>query len=146
MATPAMAAMTANNSDRAEKDGKVQAQPVGAAKRIYQGALVVTDDTTGLLEAGGDTAAKAFAGIAYEPADNSAGAAGAITCRVQKRGSFVFALTGTAVTAAVLGKKAYISDDNTVALAATTTNDIYCGDIIAVESGRVRVRLDRAAG
>jgi hypothetical protein len=140
-----MAALTANNSDRSEKDGKLQAYPVGAAKTIYQGALVVTDGTTGLLEAGGDTAAKTFAGIAYEGADNSAGAAADITCRVQKKGSFLFAVTGSTVNNALIGHKAYISDDNTVALAATTTNDVYCGDIVGIESGRARVRIDHAA-
>ncbi|MES2459904.1 MAG: hypothetical protein V4671_04915 [Armatimonadota bacterium] len=139
-----MAVLTAN-ADRLEKDGKVQAYPVGAAKRIYQGALTVTDNTTGLLEAGADASGKTFAGIAYEKADNTSGAAAAITCRVQKRGSFLFALTGTAVTTAVIGKPVCISDDNTVALAATTTNDIVCGDIVAIESGKVRVRIDRVA-
>ena len=133
------------NYDALEKDGKVQAQPVGAAKKLYQGALLVTDDTTGLLEAGGDTAAKTFAGIAYEPADNTNGSAGAITCRVQKRGSFVFAFSG-ALTNAALGKKAYLVDSGTVALAATTTNDVYCGDIVALENGKARLRIDRAAG
>ncbi len=139
-----MTALSANY-DAAEKDGKVQAQLVGAAKRLHQGALLVTDDTTGLLEAGADTSGKTFAGIAYDPADNSGGSAGAITCRVQKRGSFVYAFSGS-LTNAALGKKAYIVDSGTVALAATTTNDVYCGDIVAIENGKARVRIDRAAG
>ena len=140
-----MTALTANYEAQ-EKDGKLQAQPVGAGKRIYQGALLVTDDTTGLLEPGSDTAGKTFAGIAYEPGDNTTGAAGAITSRVQKRGSFVYAFTGGTPTAAAIGKKAFISDSGTVALAATTANDVYCGDIVAVEGTQVRVRIDRAAG
>ena len=139
-----MTALSANY-DAAEKDGKVQAQPVGVAKRIYQGALLVTDDTTGLLEAGTDASGKTFAGIAYEPADNTSGSAAAITCRVQKRGSLVYAFSGS-LTNACLGKKAYIVDSGTVALAATTTNDVYCGDIVAIENGKARVRIDRAAG
>ena len=140
-----MAALTANY-EAGEKDGKLQAQPVGSAKRIFQGALLVTDDTTGLLEPGSDTAGKTFAGIAYEPADNTTGGAGAITCRAQKRGSFLYPFTGSTPTNAVIGKKAYISDSGTVALIGTTTNDIYCGDIVAVEGTSVRIRIDRAAG
>jgi hypothetical protein len=139
-----MTALTANY-DAQEKDGKLQAQPVGAAKKIYQGSLVVTDDTTGLLEAATDASGKTFAGVAYEPADNTGGAAGAITCRIQKRGSFLYPFTGSTPTAAVIGKKAYVSDSGTVALAATTTNDVYCGDIVGFDGQKVRLRIDRAA-
>lgn len=140
-----MTALAANQSNRSEKDGKLIAYPLGAAKTIYQGALVVTDGTTGLLEAGTDAASKNFVGIAYESGENGSGAAAAISCRVRKTGTFLFALTGTAVSNAAIGKAAYISDDNTVALAATTTNDVLCGYIVGHESGLVRVRIDRAA-
>jgi hypothetical protein len=140
-----MTALAANNTNRKEKDGRLVAHPVGAAKTIYQGALVVTDGTTGLLEAGTDAASKNFAGVAYESADNRAGSAAAIDCRVQKNGTFLFAMTGTTVNNAVIGKPAYISDDNTVALAATTTNDVLCGYIVGIESGLARVRIDRGA-
>lgn len=97
-------------------------------------------------QAGTDAAAKVFAGVAYEASDNSAGASGDTTCTVYKTGSFVFG-TGAAADQSWVGQQACLVDDQTVALAATTTSDIPVGYIVEVVSAAiVRVRIDRAVG
>jgi len=126
-----------------EKASDVQNYPVGAAKKVFKGALTVADGTTGYAETGADAAAKNFIGVAYETGDNSAGAAAAVEMRVKKRGSFLFNFTGGAPTVAAIGKTALLADDNTVQTAATV-NSVNVGTIVAVEGTKVRVRIDSA--
>jgi hypothetical protein len=136
-----MAALTAPY-DPTEKEGHLIAYPVGAAKRIYKGGLVVVDTTTGYAEAGSDAANRAFVGVAYEDADNSAGAAGALTVRVKKGGAFVYNSVGAAQTD--VGKQALLVDDNTAKTAATT-NNIPVGQVVEYLSAtRLRVRINGA--
>lgn len=140
-----MAALT-GNYDANEKTGTLQGYNLGASKKVFKGALIVADDATGYAEAASDAASKTFIGVAYEPGDNTGGAAGAVGIRVQKSGSFIYNFSGTR-DQTVIGKKAYAVDDNTVALAATTTNDVYVGDIVGLAgTSQVRVRVDRAVG
>lgn len=140
-----MAALT-GNYDANEKSGKLQGYNLGADKKVFKGSLIAADDATGYAEAATDAAAKTFLGVAYEPGDNTDGAAGAVGIRVQKSGSFIYNFSGT-WNQTIIGKKAYAVDDNTVALAATTANDVYVGDIVGLAgTSQVRVRIDRAAG
>ncbi|MDY0187801.1 MAG: hypothetical protein RBR16_07760 [Syntrophus sp. (in: bacteria)] len=126
--------MTALSADKKTQytEGVELSLPVGADKTIYAGSLVVLDGTTKLAEAGSDTASKVFVGVAREAADNADGAASAINVTVRRRGLFLFNKASAVQTD--VGKAAFISDDQTVALAATTDNDIYCGVIAALES------------
>ena len=78
--------------------------------------------------------------MAIEEADNSGGAAGALSVRVQTSGIFSLAKSGT-ITQASIGATLYIVDDQTVGLAATTTNDIPCGRLEALDGGDIWVRL-----
>lgn len=138
-------ALTANFETN-DKSGALVSYPVKAGAVIYAGALVAVDDATGYLVPASDAAGKTFVGVAYEAGDNASGANAAIVVRARKTGTFVYAFSGAA-TQAVVGKKACVMDDNTVALAAVTTNDLYVGDIVAATtSGKVRVRVDRAVG
>ncbi|MBC8141542.1 MAG: hypothetical protein H7Y38_08890 [Armatimonadetes bacterium] len=137
-------ALTANYETN-DKSGALVTYPVKASTMILAGALVAVDDATGLLVKASDATGKTFAGVAYEAGSNATGADAAIAVRARKTGTFVYAFSGAATQSAV-GKKAYAVDDNTVALAATTTNDVYVGDIVAVSGGKVRVRIDRAVG
>ena len=141
-----MAALT-NNYRANEKAAHLVAYNAGANAVIWQGALVVSDDATGLIEPASDAAAKTFVGVAFEPTDNGGGAAGANSGRVQKSGSFVYALSGDPATQAVVGKKVFALDDNTVALTGHSAHGVYVGDVVGlVASGMVRVRIDRAVG
>jgi len=139
-----MAAATASR-EALTKAGDVVRYPVAAAQHLYKGTLIVLN-AAGYLEAGTDAAGKVFAGVAYEASNNSGGASGNTTCTVYKTGTFVFA-AGAAATQAWVGQQACLVDDQTVALAATTTNDIAVGFIVEVLSAsQVRVRIDRAVG
>lgn len=113
-----------------------------AAVKIYKGSLVAFN-TAGYATGAADTSGFTFAGIAYETVDNSAGAAGALSIRVKRRGVVELNFTASAVQANV-GLPVYMSDDNTVALVATTTNDVLVGRIVALVS-TTKVRVDLSA-
>lgn len=112
---------------------------VKTSSQIYAGALVMVD-ADGLLIPGADTASCVFAGLALE---NVLGD-GAKKCRVRVQGAVKVVTSG--LTQAAVGEKAYLVDDQTVALVATTTNDILCGRIVKFDSATsVWVLMDEAA-
>ncbi|MBC8138712.1 MAG: hypothetical protein H8F28_22760 [Fibrella sp.] len=140
-----MATLTANY-DGERKDGDLVAYNIAAATKIYKGALVAVTDATGYLTNASDAAGTTFAGIAFEGGDNSSGAAGGLGLRVEKTGTFILDFSGS-TSQAIIGKKVYAVDNQTVALAASTANDLYVGDVVAlISGGKVRVRIDRAVG
>jgi hypothetical protein len=125
-----MAALTEDRNTM-RKDGKVIPLPVVANDCIFGGSLTAVN-AAGYLNPGSDTAGLIFAGVADDRADNTGGAAGDINCNVRRHGLYLFAIA--AATVANIGDDAYLVDDQTVGLAATTTNDIKCGTIWGVES------------
>lgn len=134
-----MTALTANRYTK-HRDGLVTAHPVKAGACIYKGGIVCAD-TTGYAVAGADTAGYTVLGIALEAADNTAGSNGALSVRVQTSGVFSFAGSG-GITQASLGDALCVVDDQTVALAATTTNDVAVGRLEALDgTGYVWLRL-----
>jgi len=113
--------------------------PVGAAETIYRGGYVGVDPA-GYVKPfePGDL----FVGIAYEGADNSAGAAGAVDCRVIVAGDFELTLTSAALTD--VGAAVYATADDTIALSGHP--DGYVGRVLHyVTTNTVVVRL-KAAG
>ena len=133
-----MTALTENRYTR-YRDGLVTAHPVQASAVIYKGSLVCVD-ATGYALPGADTADYVFLGVAIEEADNSAGSDGDVTVRVQTSGVFSFAKIGS-LSQANCGVQLYIADDQTVAAAATTTNDIPCGRLEGIDGDDVWVRV-----
>lgn len=145
-----MTALTAA-LDVHEKDGELIAYPMAANTTIFKGALVAL--TAGYAKPGADTAGVLFVGVAHETKFNQtsaplpggagfAGAAGALSIRVRKVGSFQY--NRAASTVADLGKAVQIADDNTVATTGTT-NSIQAGYIVEVPTAnQVRIRIDRA--
>ncbi|MCH7472200.1 hypothetical protein IIA79_04530 [bacterium] len=133
--------MTALTESRYTKhrDGLISAHPVKGITKIYKGSLV-TAATGGYAVPGSDTANEALLGVALEEADNSSGADGDITVRVQTYGVFSFAKSGT-ITQANVGDTLYIFDDQTVALITTTTNDIPCGQLEGLDGSDVWARI-----
>lgn len=135
-----MTVLSADNNAK-RKDGQFVEYKLVATDIIYKDSLVC-NNTSGYLLPGGDTANLRFAGVALEQGANSTGAAGAVSIRVQKTGSFEFA-KASAVQADV-GAAAYILDDQTVG--TTSTNGIQCGYITElISSSKVRVRIDVSA-
>ena len=125
--------------------------PLAAGVQVFKGALVCVTSASGYLAPGADAAGVVCVGVAFEGANNvagaaqydgtiSSGAAGAESVRVQPVGLYEYHKAG-AVQSDV-GKQAFIVDDNTVATAATT-NSVKCGVVAAlIDSGTVAVLID----
>jgi predicted RecA/RadA family phage recombinase len=131
------------NLETPRKDGKLLAIGVAADDVVYRNILVVSDDTTGLLEHATAASSKRFEGVSQDFVDNTDGAAGARKCQVYRDGVFQFNTTGTEPKR---GQDLFVADDNTVQLATT-------GALIRVgvadsdgDSGKVWVRIDVGSG
>lgn len=94
--------------------------PCVATDIIYEGAACGdVSGTCGLISA--DT--YVFLGFAARQADNSAGAASAITVRLQTKGQVQLAVTGVTSTDDV-GQTVYATDDDTFTLTSTSATTI----------------------
>jgi hypothetical protein len=130
-----MADLTAAKDD-SRQNGELVAVALAAVK-VFKGANI-NFNTSGYAKKAADTASEVFAGVAVETVDNSAGAAGDKVVRVWRRGVSSMACSGA--TQAWVGQKVYAVDDNVVALAATTTNDVLVGTVVGfVSATEVRV-------
>jgi len=129
-------ALTANRDVDHYIDQELRTFQVAAAKRIFKGGFV------GLTAAGYAqplVAGDPFVGIAYEEADNSAGANGAISVRVYTLGDFGLALG--AATIAHVGRPVFASADDT--LTFTGAGNSYVGLVQDVpSSGQIILRID----
>lgn len=99
----------AANSPRTWSVGEIEDYPVIASDIIYDGAAVGLVDGTG--HARPLVAGDRFVGFAIEKADNSAGAAAAITSKVRATGLVQLSVSGAVITD--VGQPVYASDDDT---------------------------------
>lgn len=131
----------ASNKLRDYQLGDTEEYPVIAADIIYQGAAV-GENGSGYarpLEAGDP-----FLGFAEAKADNSAGAAGAITVNVKARGRIVLPISSIGITANDR-PVVYASDDDTFTLTASTNTPI--GHVSRwISTGYAVVEFDAALG
>jgi hypothetical protein len=108
--------------------------PVAASTIILMGVMVAVNQSGYLVEASADPSLRVI-GRSEEYVDNSAGAAGAKTCKV-KRG--VFGWTNSATTQALsdlhVGRPCYAVDNQTVALRNPTGEYPYAGRVYDVDS------------
>lgn len=128
-------ALTANTQRNRFADQEIRQHAVAAGVRIYKGANVGADPA-GYAKpfVPGDL----FLGIAYGEADNTSGAAGAISVPVQTTGDWELPLAGVAL--ADVGKPVYATDDGAYAL--TGHPDAYVGRIVHYfASGKAVVRM-----
>lgn len=132
-----MAALTADRYTK-HRDGLITAHPVKASTEVFKGSLVCVD-ATGYAVPGADSAGLTFVGVAIEGADNSAGASGAISVRVQTMGVFSFAKGGSE-TQADVGTALNISDSQTVTV-DSTINTITCGSLEGLDGSDLWVRI-----
>lgn len=121
-----MTNLTAARDDQ-RQDGKLLSLPIAGSTKIFKGSNV-NFNTSGYAKKAADTASEVFAGVAMETVDNGAGADGAASVRVWQHG--VFSMVCASATQAWVGQKVYAVDDNVVALAATTTNDVLVGTVV----------------
>jgi len=134
-----MTALAANANITRFVDTEIREWPVAASQHIYRNSFVGIDPAgNSKTFVPGDR----FAGIAYEEADNSSGAAAAIKCRVVVEGDFTFALTSGAQTDD--GSAVYATDDATISLSGHP--DAFVGRILHLDpdtSAYVVIRMRR---
>lgn len=137
-----MSAATANR-DAKRSEGKLKSFAVATLTTIYKDTLVGVN-AGGYLVNMSDAASLYFMGVAVEGKDNSAGANGALSCRVRRDGEFEFVYGGGDATIALVGEVAYLNDNQTVDEdPATATNEYPVGVIVEVVS-TTKVRVDIA--
>lgn len=126
------------DAQRIEKEGRLQSMPVEAAAVIYKNALLMKNPD-GYVQPAAALASAVFAGVAYEASDNTSGANGDKSVKVEMGHAFEFA--GSGFTQADLLKEVYAADDNTVQISAGV-NLVKVGKIIEVISAtNVLVKL-----
>ena len=115
--------------------------PVAAATKILRGALVCINASS-LATKGAVATTLKCVGIAEETADNSAGAASAMTVKV-RRGCFPFAnsASGDLIALKDVGAVCYIVDDQTVALTSGGSTRSIAGTIRDVNAEGVWVEI-----
>lgn len=132
-----MANLTTGRADE-RQEGILNNVKIAASTTIYKGSIVAFN-TAGYAVKGADTASFVFAGIAMETVSNGT-VAGEKEVRVWNEG--IVELNCASATQAWVGQSVYIVDDNTVALAATTTNDVIVGKVVGfVSATKVRVKI-----
>ena len=139
-----MAALTGDR-ETAHRDGVLLSVGMDkAAQTIYKGSLVNLD-ATGYAVSGADTSGHQFIGVAYETKEIATDdtSDGDTEVRVWRKGVFLFNTSETLDVSTDIGAEMYIVDDQTVAFSGTTTNDVKCGRIVAIEtSGTCWIEID----
>ena len=134
-----MTAITARKDTR-RQEAVILPFKVEENTKIVEGALVSVN-AAGYAVNATDTASERVVGVASAEADNTGGADGAIDVTVWTGGAHSFVAAFSAAISNI-GDKVYAVDNQTVDLAATTTNDVLVGVIVGVESSsQVRVLL-----
>lgn len=117
--------------------GELITVPVAAGAKIYAGALVAAS-ATGYAQPGGVATTLTYLGRAEQYADNTGGAAGAITVQVRRKRAFYWQNSGTdPVTQASLGKTAYIVDDQTVSATNGGNTQSAAGIVVGLDANGV---------
>lgn len=129
-------ALTANREVDHFVDQELRSFQVAATVHVFKGGFV------GLSAAGYAqplVAGDPFVGIAYEEADNTSGADGALSVRVYTLGDFGVSLAGAAV--ASIGRPVFASSDDT--LTFTGAANSYLGVVEdVITSGEIILRVD----
>jgi len=117
--------------------GELAEYPVIASDIIYEGAAV-GENASGYARP--LVAQDPFLGFAQRTVDNSAGAAGAKTVVVKRKGVIKLPISGLAITANDR-PKVYASDDDTFTL--TSTSNTLIGTVLQwIETGYAYVEFD----
>ncbi len=137
-----MTALTADfNAPRVE--GEFRSLPLAAGVKIYAGAMVALNPATGYVEPFTTATGLVAVGRAEFQADNTAGAAGAISVRCRK-GVFLWNNSAGAdlIANANIGEPCYGVDDNTVALTNGTSTRSQAGTVFWVDSATGKVWVE----
>ena len=133
-----MTALAANIEIPSKFESGVLSGPVVASDIIYKGALL-KQNAAGNIAPCVAEAGSAFAGVAYEYMDNSAGAAGDKEVRYFSEG--VFLLNGTGFALTDVGQPVYATDDQVVTKTSAANAQVV-GQIVQIKSStQVWVKL-----
>jgi hypothetical protein len=124
-------------------EGDFADYPIAASMKIYEGALVAIDKTSGLAKNLIADTGDFLAGVAQKLCDNSAGAGAALKVHVRRgRGSkLTIQCAVTGATQAGVGLAVYASDENTFTMTASTNKAV--GKLAYFETAAIcHVRLD----
>jgi len=121
--------------------GNQLALPVAAATFIECGTIVCADGTTKLAKTGADTAGLVALGVAEFDADNTLGAAGAITVTVNRRVTTLANSVGDPVAQADLGNIVYVEDSSTVNKTGGV-HKVIAGVLVGLSSDATYVDVD----
>lgn len=128
-----------NVRDDQRQAGDLVDVAVAASTKIFKGSNV-NYGASGYAKKASDTASESFAGVAMESCDNSTGGNGDSVVRVWLEG--VFSMNCSGADRTWEGKDVYAVDDNVVALAAATTNDVKVGRVVQfISATEVRVKI-----
>lgn len=135
--------MTALSADRntPRRSGDKRVVPVAAATVLYAGAMAAINAAGNAVPVTVSTTLKG-AGRVERRADNSAGAAGAISAEISA-GIFRFAnsAAGDLITQADIGSDCYGVDDQTVAKTSATNTRSVVGKVFDVDALGVWVKF-----
>lgn len=131
--------MLTENSMKIHKQADALSLPVKASTKLFGMGMVCTD-ATGYAVKADDAANYVFMGVAVAEADNSSGSSGDVNVLVKR--NIVIPCKTTGATQASVGKVAYVTDDETVALTAPT-NAVRCGVVVGyISATEVLVKID----
>lgn len=139
-------ALTENQETKLIPNFKRWEQAVASGAIHFFKNAICNFNAAGFVKLGGDTASEKFAGIALEELDQASGGSNGdndIKLIPANSGEVVL-LTLTGVAVDDIGVDVFVNGDDVVALAATTTNDVRVGVIVALgdNSNECYVKLD----
>jgi hypothetical protein len=133
-----MTLSAARDAKRGIDNGVIASSPKKASTAIYGGSLLNRLTADGKVQPGGDTASTTFGGVAVRDALSAD-----TVIDIYTKGTFEFTFGAGSLTAASIGVAVFVNGEDTVDVAATTSNDVACGIIREVVSTtKCRVSID----
>lgn len=128
--------------DTPVRSGETINLPVAASTSLFTGGLGARN-AAGDIVAAANTDGLEVLGRIEQDVDNSAGAAGDLSVNIRK-GVFRYANSaGNALSKAHVGKRCYVEDDETVAV-AVVGNNVVAGEVVAVDADGVWIDTAKA--
>lgn len=130
------------DSNRPRRDGEQYEFPVAAGAVCFTGGIAVFAGSATAVQPATTALNLRVAGVFEERANNTGGAAGAITAKV-RRGVFRFrnSAAADAITLADVGNSCFIVDDETVARTNGSNTRSAAGVVRAVDAQGVWVQI-----
>lgn len=125
------------------RSGNIILVPIAATTKILQGTIVCRN-ASGYAVPGSDTANLVTLGLAAEEVDNTGGAAGDLSVRVERGETYKLLNDPTnpvTIASIMTAGAAVIKDNQTVCVAAGATNDIPVGRPVQVDADGVWIEI-----